>query len=280
MGAREKIAAILSSTGQERRAWLDRQDRKVAEALSYYGGPAAEPVAGLARLLAAATPGADMMDMAQSSRDLMASGGPMEAAKNAGWLGAATLGMFVPGNASALRDELADMPLFHGTPNPDVASGRLPLSARGGPQRTDFGNFGEAVYATPKEFLAKAYAEKGGQRGGVVPLRAALKNPIYIPVSGPEYLQEIEKVAQELGVTAKPEWAGGGQRSAEFARQLREKALEAGYDGVVALDSDGNIGAEIAIFDDSLITRPGTEKVRGRGRPMGSILGAPQEPQT
>jgi hypothetical protein len=251
MGAWEIASALMD--GKKRRQWLDRQDAKLTDAVRYYGGPAADPVMGIAKLLGAATPGADMMDMAQSSQDLMASRSPMEAAQNAGWLGAASLGMFVPGNASALKEELANTTLFHGTPNKDVASGRLPLRSGGTERRTDFGNFGDGVYATPKEFVAKAYAEKGGQRGGVVSLKAALKNPIYIPVTGPEYTKEIEKVAQELGVTAKPEWAGSGQRNAEFARQFREKAIAAGHDGVMALNDDNTLGAEVSIFDDNLI---------------------------
>jgi hypothetical protein len=123
MGAWEIASALMD--GKKRRQWLDRQDAKLTDAVRYYGGPAADPVMGIAKLLGAATPGADMMDMAQSSQDLMASRSPMEAAKNAGWLGASTLGMALPGNVGMLREGAEEVAqaapkgirAYHGSPH-------------------------------------------------------------------------------------------------------------------------------------------------------------------
>jgi len=95
---------ILNSTGQERTAWLNRTLKPAEEALRYYLGPdVARAGSGLGQLLTEMSPAADIRDMAQSSRDLMGSGSPMDAAGNAAMLGAAALGVFTPGSASSVK---------------------------------------------------------------------------------------------------------------------------------------------------------------------------------
>lgn len=244
---------------EQKLAWLN--DVPGGNGLNYYLGPAARPVTALVNAVAAMSPGADMVDMADSSRDLMASKGGWDTVAAIGGLGAATLGMAIPGTAKGITsatDEVAGglRTVYHGTPNPDVASGKVPLGLGLG-QRTDYGNFGTGVYTTPKEFLAKAYAEKGGQRGGVLKLQADLKNPLYVTVAGPEYTDEVERIARDLGVTAKPKWEGSGQKSREFADQFREKAMAAGYDGVITRDIDGAEGAELVVFDPASLRKYG-----------------------
>jgi hypothetical protein len=100
---------ILNSTGQERTAWLNRTLKPAEEALRYYLGPdVARAGSGLGQLLTEMSPAADIRDMAQSSRDLMGSGSPMDAAGNAAMLGAAALGVFTPGSASSVKGASSD----------------------------------------------------------------------------------------------------------------------------------------------------------------------------
>ena len=100
---------ILNSTGQERTAWLNRTLKPAEEALRYYLGPdVARAGSGLGQLLTEMSPAADIRDMAQSSRDLMGSGSPMDAAGNAAMLGAAALGVFTPGSASSVKGATSD----------------------------------------------------------------------------------------------------------------------------------------------------------------------------
>jgi hypothetical protein len=100
---------ILNSTGQERTAWLNRTLKPAEEALRYYLGPdVARAGSSLGQLLTEMSPAADIRDMAQSSRDLMGSGSPMDAAGNAAMLGAAVLGLFTPGSASSVKRASSD----------------------------------------------------------------------------------------------------------------------------------------------------------------------------
>lgn len=114
----------------------------------------------------------------------------------------------------------------------------------------DFGNFGIGVYMTPHKFLADAYAGRGGR---AMALYASVQNPLYISVTGAEYTQEVERIADDLGVTAKARWEGSGQKDRAFAQQFTDLAKAAGYDGVITRDIDGNLGAEVVAFDPSQI---------------------------
>jgi hypothetical protein len=161
MGMWEIASALMD--GQKRRQWLDRQDAKLTEGVRYYGGPAADPVMGIAKLLGAATPGADMMDMAQSSQDLMASRSPMEAAKNAGWLGASTLGMALPGNVGMLREGAEEVAqaapkgirAYHGSPHDFDKFSLDKIGTGEGAQA-----YGHGLYFAEGEDVAKSYRDK------------------------------------------------------------------------------------------------------------------------
>jgi hypothetical protein len=103
------IADFFSpQAGQKRRAWLDGKANQAAEAARYYLGPTGIPErAGAAGNVAAMfSPGADMMDAATASGDLMRATSPLEAATaGAGMVGA--LGsMFIPGNAQRAGEAL------------------------------------------------------------------------------------------------------------------------------------------------------------------------------
>lgn len=84
--------------------WLLEKDAQAQNALRYYLGPAYEPINALAQFGALMSPGADMMDMAQSSDALMHSPTWKDAGLNALGLGAATLGMAIPGTARGVTE--------------------------------------------------------------------------------------------------------------------------------------------------------------------------------
>lgn len=85
--------------GQERRAWLDRQDARLANALSYYAGPAAKPLNALAKVGAMLNPAQDVVDMADGSRELMQG----NALSGLAGIGGGALGMFL-GPAARIAD--------------------------------------------------------------------------------------------------------------------------------------------------------------------------------
>jgi hypothetical protein len=180
-------------SGQDRRAWLDQQDERLGNALRYYLGPAAAPVNALATVGSWLSPGADMMDMVQSGGDLMGSRGGWDAAQAAAGLGAATLGMAIPGTAKGI-EEAAETGIraYHGSPHnykaerliewpdgrqeyieglPDVLPD-IPQGARSvkdfplGRQRLDkIGSgegaqaYGHGLYEAESEGVAKSYKE-------------------------------------------------------------------------------------------------------------------------
>ncbi len=153
--------------GQQRRAWLDRQDAKLRDALSYYLGPAAEPVNALANVASWLSPGSDMMDAANASRDLMASKTPGNALTNAGWLTASLAGMALPGNAGALRGAADDaseagIRAYHGSPHDFDAFDLSKIGAGEGAQA-----YGHGLYFADAEDVAKTYRDKlKGADGG------------------------------------------------------------------------------------------------------------------
>ena len=99
---RSLIAKLLD--GQERRAWLDRQDERLTNGLRYYLGPAAEPVEGIARIASALSSGQDFVDAREYGGRLMSGQGSM--AGNLAGLGGAGLGMFL-GPAAKIADHAA-----------------------------------------------------------------------------------------------------------------------------------------------------------------------------
>lgn len=148
MGMRDVVDALLGTE------W---RDLPLDESARYYLGPAYEPIGGLAKIAASMSPGADMMDMAQSSADLMASRTPWDVARNAGWLGAATLGMALPGNVGMLRGVDDTVRLYHGT----TEDGMRGLE--------ESGQFFGRPFLTPDRMVAEDYAANvGGDKDTVL----------------------------------------------------------------------------------------------------------------
>lgn len=99
------IDAIMNSTGQQRRAWLDGKAQKALDWVGYYAGPHLMPAieSGL-QIGASVMPSADLMDMAEGSRDLMGGDYMGGAAMMAGGLDSA----LIPGNYSGIRSAVDD----------------------------------------------------------------------------------------------------------------------------------------------------------------------------
>jgi hypothetical protein len=208
--------------GQERRKWLDRQNERLGNALRYYAGPAAEPINALAQGAAALSPGADMMDMVQSGGDLMRSEGGWDAGRNALSLGAATMGMAIPGTAKGVTEgvgSLADigerMAKAVNADVKDIGSGAAAAAVRRG-----------AI----TDLEAAAYAKSRGWLYGSPPASVAPKRPAFDASSEPignapraawgaEDLQDYRKEAKphetvenayvSLGSIPKAKLAGG-----------------------------------------------------------------------
>lgn len=146
------------------------------------------------------------------------------------------------GESKVVGPDGAPLVVYHGSPN----SKPITQFAIDPPQRrTDYGNFGFGIYATPKKFIADVYA---GREGQTLPLFMSVQNPLRVPVTGPEYTETVAQIARDLGVTAEPVWEGSGQKNRAWAEQFREQAMAAGYDGVITQDIDGGDGAEVVAF--------------------------------
>ena len=151
---------ILGSTGEERSAWLTRKTDALDKKLSYYLGPAYEPISNIARIAGMLSPGADMMDMAQSSDALMKSPTWKDAGLNALGLGAATLGAFIPGTARGIEeavDTAADatrkgIRAYHGSPH-DFDKFSLEHIGKGEGAQA----YGHGLYFAEAEDTARAY---------------------------------------------------------------------------------------------------------------------------
>lgn len=103
------IAEFFSpEAGQRRRAWLDGIDSQVSEAARYYLGPTGIPerVGAAATVAGMFSPGADVMDAATASGDLMKARTPVEAATAGAGLAGALGSMFIPGNVNRMAESL------------------------------------------------------------------------------------------------------------------------------------------------------------------------------
>jgi hypothetical protein len=149
--------------GQERTAWLGRQDEKLRNALAYYLGPAAEPVNALAGAASAMSPGADMMDMAQASGDMMQGGSFRNVLAGGLGLGAATLGMAIPGTARGITDAadevVTGIRAYHGSPHDFDRFDMSKIGTGEGAQA-----YGHGLYFAENEGVAKSYREALGGR--------------------------------------------------------------------------------------------------------------------
>ncbi|SFI84327.1 LPD23 domain-containing protein [Albimonas pacifica] len=107
--ASERWNALMEAvpTGAERRAWLDRQDAALTDAVRYYGGPAAEPALNALTLAGEMSDAADVRDYydygGRAANALM-QGDLWQGAQDAAQAGAAGLASFMPGvSASGLQ---------------------------------------------------------------------------------------------------------------------------------------------------------------------------------
>jgi hypothetical protein len=110
------LSKLLNTTGPERTAWLERQLEPVKNALAsaaYYVPPELRQTGGqVANALAMFSPGADVMDAAQSSGDMMDAarrGDFMGVAGAGAGIAAAGMGMFVPGTAKGYANAAEGM---------------------------------------------------------------------------------------------------------------------------------------------------------------------------
>ena len=142
--------------------WLLEKDAQAQNALRYYLGPAYEPINALAQFGALMSPGADMMDMAQSSDALMHSPTWKDAGLNALGLGAATLGAFIPGTARGITeavDTAADatrkgIRAYHGSPH-DFDKFSLEHIGKGEGAQA----YGHGLYFAENEGVARSYRD-------------------------------------------------------------------------------------------------------------------------
>ncbi len=159
-------------SGPERRAWLDRQNGRISDALSYYLGPAAAPVDALANVGAALSPGADLMDAVGYGQQTMAAETPLDALSGLGMTAAAMLGMALPGSAGRVNEatdevlrllkegrvnEVTDDLLAKADPRRLYAEYDLPMDEASRMARADEMGFSRNLplyHGTDKDFLA------------------------------------------------------------------------------------------------------------------------------
>lgn len=106
--------------GQRRRAWLDEQEARLQNALSYYAGPHLAPrINALSQFAQSVMSGADYRDALQASRDLVQSRQLGEAAGHAGSLAGAAAAVFVPGVSHGAIKEAGEKVIraYHGSPH-------------------------------------------------------------------------------------------------------------------------------------------------------------------
>jgi hypothetical protein len=202
--------------------------------LAYYMGPAYQPAARMGQLVSMMSPGADMMDMAASSSDLMRSRGGWEAAQAAAGLGAATLGMAIPGTAKGISEGVTDgIRAYHGSPHDFDAFSMDKIG-------TGEGNamFGRGLNFTTDQAEAERY-----------------RNLLSLRRDGPK------GKAFEVSIKAKPEqFLNWNDLSSEQQAALRtkpgvRKAQREGASGVRvdAPAGSNNDTSHYVVFDDKLI---------------------------
>ena len=145
--------------GQQRRAWLDAIDQKAGNALNYYLGPAAAPLNALAQFGAMLSPGADMVDMQQSGSELMGASDWRGRAMAVGGLGAAALGVAVPGTARGISEvgenAFERIRAYHGSPHDFDRFDASKIGTGEGAQA-----YGHGLYFAENEDVARSYRDK------------------------------------------------------------------------------------------------------------------------
>ena len=165
------------------RAGVRSADEKATNALRYYMGPAYAPVNALANVAAMVSPGEDFMDMYKQGNALMQSRTPRSAGMNALGLGAATLGMAIPGSASGIRnatEEAVDgarkgIRAYHGSPHDFDAFDTSKIGTGEGAQA-----YGHGLYFAENEGVARSYRDSLAGRMNAEERRAALSGKDHV----------------------------------------------------------------------------------------------------
>ncbi len=134
--------------------WWERAEN----ALRYYLGPAYQPVEMAGNALAALSPGADMIDMQQESNALMQSHGGWDTVNAGLGLGAATLGMAIPGTAKGISEGVEGatdgIRAYHGSPHDFDAFSMDKIGTGEGAQA-----YGHGLYFAEGEGVARSYRD-------------------------------------------------------------------------------------------------------------------------
>jgi hypothetical protein len=170
--------------------WERFNDVPGGSGLSYYLGPAAQPISALAKAIPSMLPGADTVDMQANSARLMDYQGPMETMGDAGWLGLSTLGMALPGRPGALREPAEQaaqgIRAYHGSPHDFDRFSMDKIGTGEGAQA-----YGHGLYFAESEGVAKSYKDALAPRANVSAGSALTR-------------QSIRDIADELGMDRAP----------------------------------------------------------------------------
>jgi len=136
-----------------------------------------------------------------------------------------------------------ETPMYHGSP---VAASidKFDLSL---PKATDEGFLGNAVYMTPKSYIARAYARNDYDSGVLDLFTSAKKFKDFDYIDQSSYLKSIDDFSREIGV--KPKF-----KTKEWANDFAEKMQANGYEGARGLNADGSV-AELAVYDTSKLRK-------------------------
>lgn len=129
---------------------------------------------------------------------------------------------------SKIVDDIGQpLTVYHGTKS------ALPISSfdpTKGKIITDVGNMGVGTYFTPQRFIAEAYAKP---RNNVYDGFLSIKNPYDVLVRDANYVHSISDIARSVGVKSEPLWSGTKQMNLDFSKELTQRMLDAGYDGMI-----------------------------------------------
>lgn len=152
------------------------------------------------------------------------------------------------GDSKVVDDTGAPMVVYHGTAqNFDAFDGGRAGAA------IDAGKLGEGFYFSQDNRWAANYADNAAKKGGasnVVPVYITLKNPLVLEGPG-GYLQKLEAVSAEFGITAKPAIDAAQTPNAAWSKEFTAAAKANGFDGVVLPSKFGD--TEYMAFDPNQI---------------------------
>lgn len=152
------------------------------------------------------------------------------------------------GESKVVDDTGAPMVVYHGTASNFDAFDSVKAGAA-----IDSGKLGEGFYFSQDNRWAANYADNAAKKGGasnVVPVYITLKNPLVLEGPG-GYLQKLEAVGAEWGITAKPSLDAAQTPNAAWSKEFTAAAQARGFDGVVLPSKFGD--SEYVAFDSKQI---------------------------